>query len=151
MGNLKRDCPFRVEYINWGLWGEFYAVGRGDSPVRGNVCEADKRVPEFGEFCSRRGIRCKLTAGASPRPTCTRLISCVGAIHESPARLDVILRNNRRCVPQNYIKIYGRAWKPAPTTGRRDADPYNGAPSRRPLRSHFSLPVPLHPPQTPIC
>ena len=24
-------------------------------------------------------------AGASPRPTCTRLISCVGAIHESPA------------------------------------------------------------------
>ena len=34
----------------------FYRVGRGDSPVRGNVCEADKRVPEFGEFCSRRRI-----------------------------------------------------------------------------------------------
>ena len=33
-----------------------YRVGRGDSPDRGNVCEADKRVPEFGEFCPRRGV-----------------------------------------------------------------------------------------------
>ena len=33
---------------------KIFRVGRGDSPVRGNVCEADKRVPEFGEFCPRR-------------------------------------------------------------------------------------------------
>ena len=26
-----------------------YLVGAGYSPVRGNVCEADKRVPVFGE------------------------------------------------------------------------------------------------------
>ena len=31
--------------------------------------------------------------------------------HSSPLRVG----NNRRCVLQNYIKIYGRAWKPAPT------------------------------------
>ena len=46
-----------------------YRVGRGDSPVRGNVCEADKRVPEFGEFCSRRYFTSNPAAGASPRPT----------------------------------------------------------------------------------
>ena len=44
--------------------------------------------------------------------------------HSSPLRVG----NNLRVVPQNHIKIDGRAWKPAPT---------NGAPSRRPLRSHF--------------
>ena len=36
--------------------GVICTVGRGDSPDRGNVCEADKRVPEFGEFCPRRGV-----------------------------------------------------------------------------------------------
>ena len=47
----------------------------------------------------------------------------------------------------NHIKIYGRAWKPAPT---------NGAPSRRPLRANCYLcvgtvlTVPLTPPQTPF-
>ncbi len=47
----------------------------------------------------------------------------------------------------NHIKIYGRAWKPAPT---------NGAPSRRPLRANCFLcagtvlPVPFTPPHT-IC
>ena len=45
------------------------------------------------------------------------------AIRESPLRVG----NNLCVVPQNYIKIDGRAWKPAPT---------NGAPSRRPLRSN---------------
>ena len=49
--------------------------------------------------CSRRQFTSNPAAGASPRPTCTRLISCVGAIHESPARLDVILRNNTEVVP----------------------------------------------------
>ena len=37
--------------------------GGVDSPDRGNVCEADKRVPEFGEFCSRRGVCCELRNG----------------------------------------------------------------------------------------
>ena len=47
--SLRAKCIFRV--------------GRGDSPVRGNVCEADKRVPEFGEFCSRRRICFELRNG----------------------------------------------------------------------------------------
>ena len=38
-------------------------------------------------------------AGACSRPTCTRLILCVGAIHESPVDFDVILRNNTEVVP----------------------------------------------------
>ena len=48
---------------------------------------------------------------------------------------------------ENHIKIYGRAWKPAPT---------NGAPSRRSLRANCFLcvgtvlPVPFTPPHT-IC
>ena len=54
-----------LEQTKYRIW-----VGRGDSPVRGNVCEADKRVPEFGEFCSR--------------PTCTRLILCVGGDDSAP-------------------------------------------------------------------
>ena len=33
--------------------------------------------------------------------------------HSSPLRVG----NNLCVVPQNYIKIYGRAWKPAPTVG----------------------------------
>ena len=56
---LRFFTAFRM--TNGGLWGVFLErtkyrirVGRGDSPDRGNVCEADKRVPELGEFCPRR-------------------------------------------------------------------------------------------------
>ena len=141
-------------------------------------------------------------------------ISNYAGEHSSPLRVG----NNLSVVPQNYIKIDGRAWKPAPTTGRRgrrpvsppsqrevafaagkrrrerngkisppvkccafdsplvrgggnggrtqfaptsreqppccsaklhqnlragvETRPYNGSTSRRPLRSHYSLPVP---------
>ena len=41
--------------------------------------------------------------------------------HSSPLQF---VGNDLSVVPQNYIEIHGRAWKPAPTTGRRDADPY---------------------------
>ena len=43
------------------------------------------------------------------------------AIRESPLQP---VGNDRRRVPQNHIKIHGRAWKPTPTTGRRVVAPY---------------------------
>ena len=65
------------------------------------------------------------------------------AIRESPLQP---VGNNLSVVPQIYIKIRGRAWKPAPTTGRRVTAaplplcryatfPLTGE-SHRPLRSH---------------
>ena len=39
----------------------------------------------------------------------------------------------------NYSKIYGRAWKPAPTTGRRDADPYARNGMRLPHNPQFVI------------
>ncbi|MGN0562628.1 MAG: hypothetical protein ACI4K6_07455, partial [Candidatus Fimenecus sp.] len=52
---IRIHSTLKMERIE-KLWfvGTIYTVGRGDSPVRGKVCEADKRVPEFGEFCPRR-------------------------------------------------------------------------------------------------
>ena len=41
--------------------------------------------------------------------------------HSSPLQF---VGNDLSVVPQNYIKIHGRAWKPAPTTGRRVVAPY---------------------------
>ena len=96
--------------------------------------------------CSRRGVRCKLTAGAkfsefghpfvcfadiSPirgitPPYPVKCISCVGNGLDRSVKLHQNLR--------------------AGVVTR----PYNGAPSRRSLRSHYSLPVPLISPQTPI-
>ena len=83
-----------------------YMVGRGDSPVRGNVCEADKRVPEFGEFCPRRF-----------RPLREGAVKCTAfdwgrdfSVSLPPSRLTAC-----------HLPLRGRGY---------------GAPSRRPLRSH---------------
>ena len=43
------------------------------------------------------------------------------AIRESPLQF---VGNDLSVVPQNYIEIYGRARRPAPTTGRRVVAPY---------------------------
>ena len=71
--------------------------------------------------CPRRRVRCKLTAGASPRPTLIKCILCVGNGLDRSAKLHQISRairesplqpvgNNLSVVPQNNIKIHGRAW-----------------------------------------
>ena len=52
--------------------------------------------------------------------------------HSSPLRF---VGNNLSVVPQNHIKIDGRAWKPAPTTGCRLGTPYS-----LPLRGRWLLP-----------
>ena len=52
--------------------------------------------------------------------TVPKNISNYAGEHSSPLRVG----NNLCVAPQNYIKIYGRAWKPAPKTGRRVVAPY---------------------------
>ena len=61
-------------------------------------------------------------------PTCWgRLPHSVGRCREATEgdrRRQRVARAKRVTEGQNHSKIRGRAWKPAPTTGRRDADPY---------------------------
>ena len=77
-------------------------------------------------------------------------ISCVGNGLDRSANLPIYREGDTRKARDggaNHIKIYGRAWKPAPTNGAPSVAPYAQTVF---LCVGTVLPVPFTPPQTPF-